>query len=142
NVIGIQQFGTPMSSWHNAIGTGPFILTDFVDNSSATFARNTNYFGHDERYPQNKLPYVDTLKILIIPDASTSLSALRTGKIDAIGNIAVSDAQSLDKTNPNLVKIGVPATYSNSIDPKGGVAPFTDIRVREAMQESVNLPEI
>ncbi len=138
----IQQFGTPMSSWHNAIGTGPFILTDFVDNSSATFARNTTYFGHDERYPQNKLPYVDTLKILIIPDASTSLSALRTGKIDAIGNIAVSDAQSLDKTNPNLVKIGVPATYSNSIDPKGGVAPFTDIRVRQAMQQSINLPAI
>ena len=138
----IQQYGSPMSSWHDAIGTGPFILTDFVDNSSATFVSNPNYFGHDERYPQNKLPYVNSLKILVISDASTALAALRTGKIDAMGNIAVSDAQSLDKTNPNLVKIGVPSSYSNSIDPKGGVAPFTDIRVREAMQESINLPEI
>ena len=138
----IQQYGSPMSSWHDAIGTGPFILTDFVDNSSATFVSNPNYFGHDERYPQNKLPYVNSLKILVISDASTALAALRTGKIEAMGNIAVSDAQSLDKTNPNLVKIGVPSSYSNSIDPKGGVAPFTDIRVREAMQESINLPEI
>jgi len=77
NPEAIQQFGTPMSSWHDAIGTGPFILTDFVDNSSATFARNTNYFGHDERYPQNQLPYVDTLKILVIPDNATALSAVR-----------------------------------------------------------------
>jgi len=138
----IQQYGSPMSSWHDAIGTGPFILTDFVDNSSATFGSNHNYFGHDERYPQNKLPYISSLKILVISDASTALSALRTGKIEAMGNIAVSDAQSLDKTNPNLVKIGVPSSYSNSIDPKGGVAPFTDIRVRQAMQESINLPEI
>lgn len=142
NPEAIQQYGSPMTSWHDAVGTGPFILTDFVDGSAATFIKNPNYFGHDERYPNNKLPYVDSLKILVIPDNATALSALRTGKIDAIGNIVVSDAQSLDKTSPQLTKIAIPQSYSNSIDPKGGVSPFTDIRVRQAMQQSIDLNDI
>jgi len=29
-----------LNDWHHAIGTGPFILTDFVDSSSASFVRN------------------------------------------------------------------------------------------------------
>ena len=70
-----------VSDWHHAIGTGPFILKDFVSGSSATLVKNPNYWGYDERYPQNKLPYVDQLKILIMPDNATAMAAMRTGKI-------------------------------------------------------------
>ena len=52
-----------LNNWHNAIGTGPFILTDFVDNVSATLVKNTNYWGYDERYPQNKLPYMNEIRL-------------------------------------------------------------------------------
>jgi len=38
--------------------------------------------GYDERHPQNKLPYVDKVTYLVIPDQSTALAAFRTGKID------------------------------------------------------------
>jgi len=78
-----------INDWHHAIGTGPFILTDFVSGSSATLVKNPNYFGHDERYPQNQLPYVDNLSVLIIPDDATALAGLRTGKIDALDQISL-----------------------------------------------------
>ena len=52
-----------LKNWHNAIGTGPFILTDYVDSISATLTANPNYWGHDERYPQNQLPYVSKIVI-------------------------------------------------------------------------------
>ena len=71
-----------LSDWHHAIGTGPFILKDFVSGNSATLVKNPNYWGHDERYPQNTLPYVDTVKILVIPDNNQALAAMRIGKID------------------------------------------------------------
>jgi len=45
-----------LSDWHHAIGSGPFILTDFVSGVSTTMNRNPNYWMYDERYPQNKLP--------------------------------------------------------------------------------------
>ena len=54
----VEKWGD-LSDWHHAIGTGPFILKDFVSDNSATLIKNPNYWGYDERYPQNQLPYVD-----------------------------------------------------------------------------------
>ena len=59
----VEKWGD-LDDWHHAIGTGPFILKDFVPGSSATLVKNPNYWGHDEQNPQNQLPYIDTLKIL------------------------------------------------------------------------------
>ena len=67
-----------------------------------TFSKNTQYWGYDERYPQNRLPYADKLKVLMIPDPATKLAALRTGKIDMINMIDWQQAVSLAKTNPEL----------------------------------------
>jgi len=33
------------NNWHQAIGTGPFILTDFVSGGSATMVRNHHYWA-------------------------------------------------------------------------------------------------
>jgi peptide/nickel transport system substrate-binding protein len=131
-----------VSDWHHAIGTGPFILTDFVSGSSATLIKNPNYWGYDERYPQNHLPYVDKLSILIIPDNSTALAGLRTGKIDLIDTVSLQDAQSMQKTNPEILQITVPAASTLVVDPRNDVKPFNDIRVREAMQMAIDLPTI
>jgi len=63
------------------------MLTDYVTGSSATFTRNPNYWDKDPAGPGkgSQLPYVETVKYLIIADASTSESAFRTGKIDMYG---------------------------------------------------------
>ena len=137
----VQQWGD-LSDWHHAIGTGPFILKDFVGGSSATCVKNPNYWGYDERYPQNKLPYIDTLKFLIIPDDATALAALRTGKITVMDQISRQNAQSMQKTNPDILQVLVPFGATGSIDPRMDVTPFSDIRVRKAMQLSLDLPTI
>ena len=137
----IQQWGN-MNDWHHAIGTGSFMITDFVDGSSATLVKNPNYWGYDERYPQNKLPYVDGLKYLIIPDQATALSALRTGKIDIMDLMPLQVAQSMQKTNPEILQIAVPMSTCLTIDPRNDVKPFNDIRVRQAMQMAIDLPTI
>ena len=78
-----------LSDWHHAIGSGPFILTDFVSGTSTTMVKNPNYWMYDERYPQNKLPYVDSIKYLVIPDNATALAGMRTGKIDVMDALLV-----------------------------------------------------
>ena len=138
----IKAYGPVITDWHHVIGTGPFMLTDFTSGSSATFAKNPNYWGYDERYPKNQLPYVDELKVLIIPDDATAMSALRTGKLDVMPNLSNDTAQTLLKSNPELMSLALPASYSNSVDPRGNTAPFNDIRVRQAMQMAIDLPTI
>ena len=137
----VQQWGD-LSDWHHAIGTGPFILKDFVGGSSATLVKNQNYWGYDERYPQNKLPYIDTLQFLIIADDATALAGLRTGKITVMDQISRQNAQSIQKTNPEILQVLVPYGGTGSIDPRIDAVPFKDIRVRKALQMAINLPEI
>jgi len=91
----VNKYGN-MQNWKNSIGTGPFILTDFISSSSAIFIRNPNYWGTNPIGPGkgDQLPYVDKVQLMIISDASTRVSAFRTGKIDYLGDTA---------TNRNLV---------------------------------------
>jgi len=141
NPEAVTQYGN-LNNWHNAVGTGPFILTDFVDSTSATLVNNPNYWGTDERYPQNKLPYINLVNFLIIPNASTALAAFRAGKIDDLDGMTLQAAQGMEQTNPEVIQQKVPASYALSIDPKHTVSPYTSIQVIEALQMTLNLPEI
>jgi len=136
----VQQWGN-LNDWHHAIGTGPYILTDFVDSSSVTYVKNPNFWYYDKRWPQDKLPYIDTIKTLIIANSMTAEAALRTGKIDYMGVSAI-DARSIAKTNPEIVQKPLPANSETSVDPRNDLAPFNDIRVRTALQEAINIPLI
>ena len=131
-----------VNDWHHAIGTGPFILQDFVSGSALALVKNPSYWGYDGRYPQNRLPYADTLKVLIIPDRATSLSAVRTGKIDVVDGMSFTEAQAMKKTNPEILQVTVPANYAATIDLRNDTKPFNDVRVRKAMQLAINLPTI
>jgi peptide/nickel transport system substrate-binding protein len=136
----IQQYGD-MQNWKNAVGTGPFILRDYVSGSSITTTRNSNYWGYDEVYPKNQLPYFDGVKVLIVPDSATALAALRTGKIDMIDQIPWPQADSLKKTNPELV-FGTRPQNGWGIFLHVDMKPFNDIRVRQAMQKAIDIKTI
>ena len=141
NPDAVKKWGD-VRDWRHAIGTGPYILKNFVPNSSASLIKNTNYWGYDERYPQNKLPYIDTIKYLMIPDDTTALSAMCMGKIDIIDCVSPVQAKAIRKTNPEILQILTPLPPTVSLDPRIDVAPFNDIRVRKAMQMAIDLPTI
>ena len=131
-----------ISDWHYSVGTGPYILSDFVDGSSMTVVKNTNYWGHDERYPQNQLPYIDKVTLLLMPDMTTQMAALRAGKIDYLDQVSAANSANLAKTNPELLQIGLPGSTMFTLDPRNDTAPFNKLAVREAMQMAINIPEI
>ncbi len=83
----INEHGS-VQDWRNLVGTGPYELVDWVEGSSRTYTKNLNYWKDDEKFPGNRLPYSDELKILYMPDASTRLAALRTGKVALLGVLA------------------------------------------------------
>jgi len=122
--------------WHNAVGTGPWIINGFIDGSSFSFENNPDYWKSDPRYPQNKLPYADKLTLLVIPDTSTQVAALRTGKIDE-ALVTIQQYTSLTKSSPDLQSAGV-SVNSHDIVFNMTQIPFKDIRVRTALQMSIN----
>jgi len=67
--------------------------------------KNSSYWGYDERYPQNKLPYVDRLKYLIIPDDASAAAEMRAGKINIIPSNSAEQALLIQNTNPEIMQI-------------------------------------
>ena len=141
NPEAVRQWGD-LNDWHHAVGTGPFILKDVVDGKSATLVKNHSYWGHDERYPKNTLPYLDKVRFVVMPDEAEAIAAMRLGKIDIIDHISPVQAYALQKTNPEILIMTHPDSNAFSIEPRNDTAPFNDIRVRKAMQMALDLPAI
>jgi peptide/nickel transport system substrate-binding protein len=131
-----------VNNWQHAIGTGPFIVSDFVDSTSMTLVKNPNYWWHDERYPQNQLPYVNGVNVLIIVNQPTALAAMRAGKIDEMEGLSIQTAQAMQQTNPQILQVKAAANTGGTVDMRHDVAPFNNLQVREALQMSLDLPTI
>jgi len=131
-----------LANWQNVVGTGPWILTDFVSDSSMTVSRNQNYWGYDERHPKNQLPYANKITALAIKDVATKVAAVRTGKIDVLSNLGWQQANVLKESNSDLQVLKNEGSSSLGLQMKVDTAPFTDIRVRTALQMSLDLNAI
>ena len=134
--------------WRNLVGTGPFMLTNLVEGVSMTYTKNPDYWAYDEKYPQHRLPYIDELTALVMPEEATRLAGLRTGVIDYMGpngNTAlrsIDQVESLQRTNPELVIWPYKWRSDNSFGMNVQLPPFNDIRVRKAMQMALDLETI
>ena len=138
----VEEYGD-LTDWRNACGTGPFLLVDYVAMSSLTFERNPDYWRKNPLHPEDTLPYIDSMKWLIIPDASTRMSAMRTGKIDILG-VGWEDAEDLLETNPELLYYRYLSATSMNIYLRMDKPelPWYDIRVRQALHMSIDLQAI
>ena len=137
----VEMYGD-LTDWKNACGTGPFLLVDVVEDSGYTYEKNPGYWGYDEVNPDNRLPYVDTVKSLVIPDRSTILSALRTGKLDMAWRIVLDDAEALWATNPELQSYEMLSAVGCAFHVRADEPPFDDISVRQACNMAINYQEI
>jgi peptide/nickel transport system substrate-binding protein len=140
----VEKYGD-MSDWHNSVGSGPFILKDFVSSSAATLVRNDKYWDTNPVGPGkgDQLPYIDTFKYLIITDASTRLAALRTAKIDRMPSVNYEDADAMRKSAPDLMENeGVQGGDTGYIYMNTQKAPFNDVRVRRALSMATDLQTI
>ena len=143
----IKEHGD-VTDWRNLVGTGPMMLTDWTEGSSITWDRNPDYWGTDEKYPENRLPYIDRLRALIMPEVATMLAALRTGQVDYVGTIGgaqmrtLDQVESLQKTNPEIVMWPRFNRSDQLFGMNSQLPPFDDIRVRKAMQMAIDLETI
>lgn len=96
--------------------------------------------------PENKLPYIDTINLVYIADSSQILTQAQAGQLDWFGENG-KDVLSLDQIS-QLTAADVGTVYPftsgspSAIALKVGQEPFSDIRVRQAMQLAIDLEAI
>ncbi len=141
----IETYGN-MNDWQNSVGTGPYLITDYVRSSAVTFQRNPNYWQLDPVGPGkgNRLPYIETVKYLIIADTSTQEAAVRTGQVDAHFGLTLDTIQNVTKTAKDIIvaKQIPAAAYSIAMRTDDPNSPFSKKEVRQALQMAIDYNEI
>jgi len=141
----IDTYGD-MMDWHNSVGTGPYFISDYVRSSVVTFKRNPNYWQTDPVGPGkgNQLPYIETVKYLIITDQSTVQAAVRTGQVDVSGGVNRDNLENLTGTAPDLVVSRNYPAASVSIGMRTDKAelPFSKKEVRQALSMAIDYDTI
>jgi ABC-type transport system substrate-binding protein len=140
-----DDLSADQQTWQNAYGTGPYTLTDYVAGQSMTLTKNDNYYDYDEKYPDNKLPYIDEIKLVYISDSANVLSQFLTGNLDWFGEKSVDVLNSSELSTLESKDVGNEYTYSTGpagIGLKCSQAPFSDKNVRIAMQKAIDIQTI
>lgn len=114
------------------IGTGPFIVTEWVAQDHITLTRNEDYVASSPTAAHTGPAYVEAIEWRFIPDAATRYAALLSGEVNVIDN-PQPDAIAAADSSDDVVHVDAPRPgSSNRLELNAGQAPFDDIRVREA----------
>ena len=138
-----RKYGS-LDNWRNSVGSGPFMRSEYVANSAITYIRNPNYWMKDPIGPGkgNQLPYLDSVRFLILPDASTRQAALRTGKIDQMPSLLLEDAKMMQTQVPALKSVASELGSATTTWMRSDKPPFSDVRVRRAMMMAIDFEAI
>lgn len=112
------------------VGTGPFKMVEYKRDQYAKLEKNENYW-------KEGLPKLDGVTFRFIPEASTRLAELQTGKIDIMKRVEISQAQTVkDAPYIKLEEVGTPTVFSLRFDPGHGIV--DDKLVRQALNYAVD----
>jgi peptide/nickel transport system substrate-binding protein len=116
------------------VGTGAFMFESFTAGQQSVFKKFPNYW-------QKGKPYADQLTIIDFTDDTARVNALLGGQVDAIDNLPTGQIAQVQGNSALKVLIshtGQWQPFTMRIDQ----APFSDVRVRQAMRLIVNRPQM
>lgn len=106
------------------VGTGAFTFESFTAGTKSTFTRFDNYW--------REKAYLDQLVILDFPDDTAKVNALLSGQVHAIDNLPQAQINAVKAAG---IRVQVSETGSwTPITMRVDVAPFNDVRVRQAFR--------
>ena len=134
------------SDWNYAAGTGPYILTEYVADNSMKLEKNENYYDYDDRYPENKLPYIDKINLIYLEDTSNVLAQAMAGELDWFGENGKNVLDNTQLSQLADAETGYTQKYLSgspvAIGLKVSQDQFSDIKVRQAMQHAIDIAGI
>jgi peptide/nickel transport system substrate-binding protein len=107
------------------VGTGPFVLKEYVPHQSATYIANPHYWAEG-------MPYLDGLKVLYFAEEAATVMAMQAGDIDIYPVVPLKGGEPILK-NPNFTILRHASADYRSIHMRVDKPPFTDKRVRQAV---------
>ena len=119
--------------WQAPIGSGPFVFESYAQGDRVVMTANEDYW--------DGAPKIDRLEMVQMLEAAPRITALEAGDIDITMNLPPDLTERL-KSNPDVEYNTVPSYSYLFMWFNNDREPFTDIRVRQAMAEAVDVDGI
>ena len=113
----------------NPVGTGPYSLTEFkVGELAVLKKRKEPYWGGEV--------FLDEVRFVDLgEDAGAYLAAIASKQVDGIYGLDLTTLEAA-KNIPGIKVVSIPSTQTGVIRMKVNKKPFTDVRVRKAVQKT------
>ncbi|WP_414120382.1 ABC transporter substrate-binding protein [Corynebacterium nuruki] len=123
------------------VGTGPFTLTDFSPAGGASLVRNDDYRWGSALAQHQGPAYLDGIDFTVVPESGVRNGSLASGQIDVDTAVQPQDEELLDQSGFPIIDRPNPGV-NYSLFPNWKKGPFTDPRVRQAVNAAVNRDEL
>jgi peptide/nickel transport system substrate-binding protein len=129
----------PKSIAEHPIGTGPFVLEQYVRDQTATFNKRADYHWAPPVTRHEGPAYLDRIELSIVPEALIRYNTLLSGQYDFTLDTPPQNAAAI-RANPDLVvrsriRKGNPF---RSLTLNTERFPFDDVRVRKALAQAID----
>jgi len=129
----VEKIGDKAFSEH-PVGSGPFMLTEYVRGQKTVLARNPHYWRAGQ-------PLLDGVVFEYVPDANTRVLKLRSGETDVAAAIPYNQVASLNGTEGISVEVAKALSWQ-SIFLNTTKPPLGDVKVRQALNYATPKEEI
>jgi len=120
----------PVAYAQSPIGSGPYVVTEWVKDDHITLDANLLYAGLKPSFPH--------VIIRDIPDQATSILSIQKGDVDGLTDLRPDDAKTLTD-QPSIKIYRQPANNVAYLAMNVEVKPFDDVRVRRAVAYALDL---
>ena len=118
-------------------GTGAFRLKEWVRGDRIVMERFPDYYGGSPAIPPVGPAKVDRVIYKVMPDNASRVAALLAGDIDIINELPVTSIDQV-RDNPGTTVMTVNGTRTFFLAINNDRPPFTDVRVRQALNHAVD----
>ncbi|WP_097274962.1 ABC transporter substrate-binding protein [Streptomyces sp. TLI_55] len=123
------------------IGSGPFVLKQYVQNQSITLAKRTGYDWGSSLWSKKGEAYLDKLVFKVVPEAGVRAGSLQSGQVDAISSVGKANETALKggqvtllhRANPGVV-FGLGINNSRPV--------LKDVKVRQAILAALDRKQV
>ncbi len=84
--LGVEDYGTAQN-WRKVVGTGPFMISEWVAGDHITLVKNENYTWGASWYDNKGPAKIDKIIYRIVPDAATRFAGFESGAIDILQQV-------------------------------------------------------
>ena len=111
------------------VGSGPYMLEEWVMDDHITLVRNENYWG--------EAPFYDKVTFRVIPEESSRLNELIAGNVDIVNTLSL-DQASLADSDVSHAEYVVGLRKMHLTISFNGAEPLKDKRVRQALNYAID----